>query len=60
MAETYGCVGVVVDAKPSALDFYARFGCLSLNVEQGLLEARPTPIPMLLPIDLVRAVIVER
>jgi len=60
MAEMYGCVGVVVDAMLDALDFYARFGFVSLNVELGLLESRPLPVPMLLPLDLVRAAIAKR
>jgi predicted N-acetyltransferase YhbS len=60
MSDLYGCVGVVVDSKPTAVEFYSRLGFFSIEVEQGLLEARPQPMPMFLPLNLVRAAAGER
>ena len=49
MTEDYGCVGVVVDAKPGAEGFYARYGFRAIDVVEGLSDARPRPTPMFLP-----------
>ena len=49
MAEDYGCLGVVVDAKPGAGPFYARYGFRPVHLLEGLSEARPRPAPMFLP-----------
>ena len=54
MANEYGCVGVVVDAKPDALDFYRKYGFLSLEATEGPADARPQPTPMFLPIREIR------
>jgi GNAT superfamily N-acetyltransferase len=48
MANEYGCVGVVVDAKPDAVDFYAKYGFMRVEAVEGLSDARPQPIPMFL------------
>jgi predicted N-acetyltransferase YhbS len=48
MRTDYGCVGVVVDARPSAVPFYSRFGFVPLEASEGLSEARPAPVPMFL------------
>ena len=53
MAIEYGCLGIVVDAKPGASDFYSKFGFSPLELVEGGLESRPAPLPMFLPIDLV-------
>ena len=55
MADDYGCVGIVVDAKPGAVDFYAGYGFVSIDVVEGASEVRPAPIPMLLGIGSIRA-----
>ena len=49
MSNEFGCVGVVVDAKPGAIDFYARFGFIPVEAVQGQSQARPEPQPMFLP-----------
>jgi hypothetical protein len=46
MANDYGCVGVVVDAKPGAVDFYAKYGFIQLDVLEGQSDARPQPTAM--------------
>ncbi len=46
MAESVGCVGVVVDAKPGATGFYAKLGFRVLKARVGLLGDRPEPEPM--------------
>ena len=53
MSERVGCIGVVVDAKPDALDFYMRFGFEKLEVLQGTLADRPEPIPMFIPLSAI-------
>jgi GNAT superfamily N-acetyltransferase len=48
-----GCVGVVVDAKPGADNYYSRYGFVDLEVIEGALEERPTPKPMFLPLSAI-------
>jgi GNAT superfamily N-acetyltransferase len=55
MSEGYGCVGIVVDAKADAAQFYARVGFSPLEVSEGELESRPKPTPMFLPLELIAA-----
>jgi len=50
MAESVGCVGVVVDAKPDAVAFYERYGFEPFEVIEGALGSRPEPLPMFLPL----------
>jgi len=54
MANDYGCVGVVVDAKPDAIDFYVKYGFIALDVVEGEAAVRPRPTPMFLA---VRAIV---
>jgi GNAT superfamily N-acetyltransferase len=53
LREKLGCVGVVVDAKPGAENYYSRYGFVDLEVIEGALEERPTPKPMFLPLSAV-------
>ena len=53
MAEDVGCVGVVVDAKPDAADFYEKLGFVRLEVVAGELGDRPLPLSMFLELDQV-------
>jgi GNAT superfamily N-acetyltransferase len=48
MADEYGCVGVVVDAKPEAEAFYAKYGFVPVDAVEGRSDARPVPTPMFL------------
>ncbi len=48
MADDFGCIGVVVDAKPEASSFYERLGFQSLVTTKGALGDRPAPTPMFL------------
>ena len=57
MSEAYGCVGIVVDAKAEAAQFYARVGFSILEVSEGELEARPKATPMFLPLELIAAAV---
>lgn len=57
MAHDFGCVGVVVDAKPNAVEFYRRYGFVSSEAIEGQSAARPEPLPMFLAMrQMVRAV----
>ena len=55
MAEDYGCVGVIVDAKPGAVAFYAKYGFLVVEPVEGRSEARPAPTTLFLSIRAIRA-----
>jgi len=55
MAEDYGGVGVVVDAKPGAVPFYERYGFRAIAVLEGSSDARPRPTPMFLPTSEITA-----
>ena len=55
LADDYGCVGVLVDAKPDAVSFYEKLGFMTLEVLEGQSGARPTPVPMFLSISEMRA-----
>lgn len=55
LAESVGCSGVVVDAKPDAAPFYERHGFLPLTAVQGASDERPAPLPMFLGIRAILA-----
>lgn len=50
MAERIGCIGLIVDAKSNAIEFYQRYGFESLEVIRGTLGDRPVPQVMFLPL----------
>jgi GNAT superfamily N-acetyltransferase len=53
MATEIGCVGLVVDAKSGAEEFYRRYGFVPLDVLEGAAAQRPAPTPMFLPLGSV-------
>jgi len=53
MADEFGCVGVLVDAKPEAEGFYATLGFRALGHTKGALGDRPEPIPMFLELGAI-------
>lgn len=55
MRDRVGCVGMVVDAKPDAITFYASLGFFPIDLISGALGDRPEPVAMLLPIGEVAA-----
>ena len=54
MAGDYGCIGVVVDAKPDATEFYARYGFIPMDAVEGRSAARPQPAPMFLSLRAIK------
>lgn len=50
MMQAFGCVGVLVDAKPEAVDFYSRYGFEPLAAKSGAILAPSRPAPMFLSI----------
>ena len=50
MAIRVGCVGIFVDAKPGAVEFYRRYGFEELEILEARLGDRPLPVPMFLPL----------
>ena len=55
--EKFGCIGIVVDAKPDAKGFYSSLGFDALEVVEGEMGEKPAPKPMFLPIREVEAAI---
>lgn len=53
MAEDFGCIGLMVDAKPNAVPFYERYGFIPLEILQGHLGDRPRPLPMFLELGAI-------
>ena len=53
MASEYGCVGVVVDAKANAVEYYARFGFEALEALAGHSGMRPAPVEMFLSLRMI-------
>lgn len=53
LRDRVGCAGVVVDAKPEAMDYYANFGFAPLETAAGELGDRPQPVPMFLSLRLI-------
>lgn len=45
-----GCIGVIVDAKRDAIDFYSRFGFIASDALEGQSNARPQPVMMFLSV----------
>ena len=54
-AEKIGCVGVLVDAKAEAREFYARYGFVELEVVAGELPSHHGATPMFLGVQRIRA-----
>ncbi len=54
MAADYGCVGIIVDAKPDAVAFYTKYGLTAIELLEGQSDRRPAPTPMFLPIRAIR------
>lgn len=48
-----GCVGIVVDAKATALEWYQKLGFVPLETVEGALRERPEPTPMFLPMGAI-------
>lgn len=48
MADHFGCVGIVVDAKPESVSFYEKLGFEALTPVAGELGDRPVPSPLFL------------
>jgi GNAT superfamily N-acetyltransferase len=55
MADEVGCAGVMVDAKPGAVEFYAKYGFTPFDPLEGQSDARPRPTAMWLPIQAIKA-----
>jgi GNAT superfamily N-acetyltransferase len=53
MADDFGCVGIVVDAKPEAVLFYEKLGFIDLKPQAGQLGDRPQPQPMFLELGAI-------
>lgn len=56
MSREVGCAGIVVDAKPTARGYYARYGFEDLVAEQGLLPVGGGVVPMFLSLGELPAV----
>ena len=59
MKSRYGCVGIVVDAKPESLLFYQKMGFIPLQTLSGELGDRPEPQPVFLAIKTIEQAILK-
>jgi len=59
MAGDVGCVGVVVDAKAGAVDFYAKYGFVTIEAVEGRSDARPEPTLMFLSVATIRKALAD-
>lgn len=59
MRDRVGCIGIVVDAKPDAVDFYSTLGFKPVELISGSLGDRPEPVAMFLPIGQIVAAVKE-
>lgn len=50
MKESYGCIGVIVDAKAESIEFYKNLGFISLPTLSGKLGEKPQPETLFLAI----------
>ncbi len=50
MRDELGCTGLVVDAKPGAVDFYGSFGFIEVAEVEGGAQIHPRPAMMFLPL----------
>jgi len=53
MREELGCVGLLVDTKPTAMAYYERFGFEPIDAIEGATLQRPAPTPMFLALGAV-------
>jgi GNAT superfamily N-acetyltransferase len=53
MRDEVGCVGLVVDAKPGAVEFYRRFGFVEVALLEGRAAQLPRPTPMFVSLSSV-------
>lgn len=54
LSDEYGCLGILVDAKPGAVSFYAKYGFAALEVLEGASDARPRNTPLFLSVAEIR------
>jgi GNAT superfamily N-acetyltransferase len=57
MRDRVGCIGIVVDEKPDAVDFYSTLGFKPVELISGSLGDRPEPVAMFLPIGQIAAAV---
>jgi hypothetical protein len=53
--EAVGCFGVLVDAKPEAVAWYAKFGFQALEILEGQSASRPRQTEVFLTIKEIKA-----
>ena len=53
MRDEVGCVGLVVDAKPDAIEFYRPFGFVDIAFIEGRSTAFPRTTPMFVALSSV-------
>jgi hypothetical protein len=50
----YGCIGLIVDARPGAVEFYSRYGFIAVEPMEGQSDARPQPVLMFLSLSAIK------
>ena len=57
MSTDYGCIGVIVDAKPDAIAFYSKYGFITVDTVEGQSDALPQPVAMFLSIREIKVAV---
>lgn len=57
MRDRYGCVGIVVDAKADAVEFYQSLGFIGLDLLSGQLGDRPQAVTMFLSLSTLESLV---
>ena len=50
---SFGCIGIIVDAKSDAVDFYKKYGFEMIDIITGHIDIRPYPKTMFLSIKTI-------
>ncbi len=48
-----GCIGITVDAKEDAIDFYKKLGFVELQAKRGLPKTHPSQSPMFITVKMI-------
>lgn len=48
-----GCIGVLIDAKVDAVEFYKKLGFVELEAKRGVSKTHPLPIPVFMVIQTI-------
>lgn len=60
LAKDFGCIGVLVDAKPGAAGFYEKYGFVRTELLEGASASRPRPVVLFLALRKIEGAVAPR